>query len=282
MKVQKQTKKLTESAVMLALATVLGILPLAQLPYGGSITVASMLPIVLISYRHGIGWGMGTGLVFGIIQQLLGLSNLSYFTTWQSILAIVLLDYLIAFAAAGLGGAFRQLRHIPQREALLLGSLLASLVRYACHVISGATVWAGLSIPTEAALAYSLVYNATYMVPEAIVLMLVAYYLGSMLDFKKEHITRQPAVHTASRAANMLAAASGLVSIAVLIFDTVMVFSRMQDAETGEFNVSLLRVEELAGSFWVPVLAVTLSALLAVAAMATVRRRLLKKSRVAR
>lgn len=278
MKVHQQTKKLTESAVMLALATVLGILPLAQLPYGGSVTVASMLPIVLISYRHGLGWGMGTGLVFGIIQQLLGLSNLSYFTTWQSILAIILLDYLVAFMAAGLGGVFRRLQHIPQREALLLGSLLASLLRYACHVISGATVWAGLSIPTEAALAYSFVYNATYMVPEAIVLMLVAYYLGSMLDFKKEHITRLPAVRTASRAANLLAAASGLVGVLALIFDTVMVFSRMQDAETGEFNVSLLKVEQLAGSFWVPVLAVSLAALLAVAAMVTVRCRLLKKN----
>ena len=281
MKVHQQTKKLTESAVMLALSTVLSILPLAQLPYGGSVTVASMLPIVLISYRHGIGWGMGTGLVFGIIQQLLGLSNLSYFTTWQSILAIILLDYLVAFAAAGLGGAFRRLQHIPQREALLLGSLLAALVRYACHVISGATVWAGLSIPTEAALAYSFVYNATYMVPEAIVLVLVAYYLGSMLDFKKEQITRLPTVRTVSRAANLLSAAAGLVGVAALIFDTVMVFSRMQDAETGEFNVSLLKVEELAGSFWVPVLLVSAIAAAFAVIMLAVRRVLLRRTAIA-
>ncbi len=280
MKVHQQTKRLTESAVMLALSTVLSILPLAQLPYGGSITVASMLPIVLISYRHGLLWGTGTGLVFGIIQQLLGLSNLSYFTTWQSILAIILLDYLAAFAAAGLGGAFRRLP-ILQRDALLLGSLLAAVVRYACHVISGATVWAGLSIPTEAALAYSLAYNATYMVPEAIVLVLVAYYLGSMLDFKKEQITRLPAVRTASRAANLLSAAAGLVSVAALIFDTVVVFSRMQDAETGEFNVSLLKVEAIAGSFWVPVLIVSLIAAIAVAAMTVARRMLLRRAATA-
>ena len=154
MKTHQKTKALAECALMVAFATVLSIVPLAQLPYGGSITIASMLPIVLISYRRGLLWGTGAGLVFGVIQQLLGLSNLSYFTTWQSIVAIILLDYLVAFGVAGLGGAFRKQVKTPC-YALLLGAVLASLLRYLCHVVSGATVWAGLSIPTEAALAYS-------------------------------------------------------------------------------------------------------------------------------
>lgn len=277
MKSHQQTKKMAEGALMVAFATVLGILPLAQLPYGGSVTVASMLPIILISYRHGIRWGMGAGFVFGVIQQLLGLSNLSYFTTWQSIVAIVLLDYLIAFSVVGLGGVFRRLV-ISQRDALLLGSFLASVLRYLCHVVSGATVWAGLSIPTEAALAYSLAYNATYMVPEAIVLCIASYYLGSMLDFRKEEITRLPAVQTASRGANILVAMAGLVGCAALVFDTVMIFSRMQDAETGEFNISLLQVERFAGSFWMAVVIFTGVAAVAVATMFAVRRRLLTKS----
>ncbi|MBR2464398.1 MAG: energy-coupled thiamine transporter ThiT [Clostridia bacterium] len=277
MKAHQQTKKMAEGALMVAFATVLGILPLAQLPYGGSVTVASMLPIILISYRHGIRWGIGAGFVFGVIQQLLGLSNLSYFTTWQSIVAIVLLDYLIAFSVVGLGGMFRRFS-LPQRDALLLGAACAAALRYLCHVISGATVWAGLSIPTEAALLYSLVYNATYMVPEAIVLCIASYYLGSMLDFGKEEITRLPTVKTASHGANILAVAAGLVGCAALVFDTVMIFSRMQDAETGEFNISLLQVERFAGSFWMSVVIVTGVAAVAVAAMLTVRRWLLCKS----
>ncbi|MBR2313085.1 MAG: energy-coupled thiamine transporter ThiT [Clostridia bacterium] len=277
MKSHQQTKKMAEGALMVAFATVLGILPLAQLPYGGSVTVASMLPIILVSYRHGIRWGVGAGFVFGVIQQLLGLSNLSYFTTWQSIVAIVLLDYLIAFSVVGLGGMFRRFS-LPQRDALLLGAFLASVLRYLCHVISGATVWAGLSIPTEAALLYSLAYNATYMVPEAIVLCIASYYLGSMLDFGKEEITRLPTVKTASRGANILAVAAGLVGCAALVFDTVTIFSRMQDAETGEFNISLLQVERFAGSFWMAVVIVTGVAAVAVATMFAVRRRLLTKS----
>ena len=277
MKAHQQTKKMAEGALRVACATVLGILPLAQLPYGGSVTVASMLPIILISYRHGIRWGIGAGFVFGVIQQLLGLSNLSYFTTWQSIVAIVLLDYLIAFSVVGLGGMFRRFS-LSQRDALLLGAAFASILRYLCHVISGATVWAGLSIPTEAALAYSLVYNATYMVPEAIVLCIAAYYLGSMLDFRKEEIARLPTVKTASQGANILAVVAGLMGGAVLVFDTVVIFSRLQDAETGKFNISLLQVERFAGSFWMSVVIVTGVAAVAVAAMLAVRRWLLRKS----
>ncbi|MBR2011409.1 MAG: energy-coupled thiamine transporter ThiT [Clostridia bacterium] len=276
MKTHQQTKKMAEGALMIAFATVLGIFPLAQLPYGGSVTVASMLPIVLISYRHGIKWGMGAGFIFGVIQQLLGLSNLSYFTTWQSIVAIVLLDYLVAFSVVGIAGVFRRFSFL-QRDALLLGSLFGSILRYLCHVISGATVWAGLSIPTEAALAYSLAYNATYMVPEAIVLCIASYYLGSMLDFGKEEITRLPTVQTASRGANILVALAGLVGGGALVFDTVMIFSRMQDAETGEFNISLLQVERFAGSFWMAVVIVTGVAVLAVGVMLAVRRWLLKR-----
>ncbi|MBQ8911953.1 MAG: energy-coupled thiamine transporter ThiT, partial [Clostridia bacterium] len=56
-------------------------------------------------------------------------------------------------------------------------------MRYICHVISGCTVWAGMSIPTGGAFVYSLIYNATYMLPETIILILVSYYLGTSLDF---------------------------------------------------------------------------------------------------
>ncbi len=165
-KTVSRVQMLVESAVMLAIATVLSMIKLFNLPYGGSVTIASMLPIIIISYRHGLRWGLLSGLVYGIIQQLLGLDTLSWVTTWQSIVAVILLDYIIAFAVTGFGGVFR--KKCSQPMALLLGALLVGLLRYICHVISGATVWAGLSIPTNAAMIYSLGYNATYMIPETI------------------------------------------------------------------------------------------------------------------
>ena len=253
MKTRERTKKMAECALMIAFATVLSVIPLAHLPYGGSITVASMLPIVLISYRRGLGWGMGAGLVFGVIQQLLGLSNLSYFTTWQSIVAIILLDYLIAFGVVGLGGLFRR-SPFSQRHALALGSLFVSVLRYLCHVVSGATVWAGLSIPTEAALGYSLAYNATYMIPEAVVLVLAAFYLGGVLDFGSEELRRLAPARGGSRAKAWLGAGAGLAVTFALVFDTVAVFSRLQSPETGELDLT-----RLATVPWTGIILVSLS-----------------------
>ena len=234
MKEKSSVIKLTETAIMLAVSTVLSLFKLIDLPYGGSVTIASMLPVIIISYRHGLKWGLLGGFVSGIIQQLLGLNTLSWVTTWQSILAVIMLDYILAFTSEGLGGVFR--KRTEQNKALVLGSFLACLVRYICHVISGATVWAGLSIPTNAALAYSLSYNATYMVPETIVTMIVAYYLGSMLDFRNTRISRMPAQDPQENL--VMKWFAGLLIGIVVIIDTVLVFSKLQNPETGDFDIT--------------------------------------------
>ncbi len=238
---RKKIGALTESAVLVAFATVLSLIKLVHLPYGGSVTLASMLPILLVSYRYGVWYGLGAGLVHGIVQQLLGLDNVAYFTTWQSILVLVLLDYLVAFAVIGLGGIFRRFEKkwgISQSTALVCGSILVCVLRYICHVITGATIWAGISIPTAAALIYSLSYNATYMVPETIVLAVTAGALGSILDFKKqipERIVREKkgGVSPLLPALRVI----GVVSVAVaVIFPTVRVLPLLQDPESGAFS----------------------------------------------
>ncbi|MBQ8605290.1 MAG: energy-coupled thiamine transporter ThiT [Clostridia bacterium] len=225
----KKTRKLIECALLVAIAAVLSFVKLADLPYGGSVTAASMLPILIIAYRHGLGYGLGSGLVFAIIQQLMGLNNLSYVTGWKSVVAVIVLDYILAFAVLGFGGVFKgKLRH--SGAELALGALLTCLVRYGFHVIAGATVWAGLSIPDSAALGYSFVYNATYMIPETIVLVIAGYYIASVMDFEKDIPVRK-----AREKGGVLQIVSGLILSAALIFDTVAVFSVLQDGETGEF-----------------------------------------------
>ena len=91
------TQKLVECAVLVALGTVISIIPLLSLPYGGSVTVASLLPVIIISYRHGLKYGLTAGFAYAVLQQLLGLKNLSYFSSALSVAAVILLDYLIAF-----------------------------------------------------------------------------------------------------------------------------------------------------------------------------------------
>ena len=230
-----RTRILVECAVLLAFATALSLFKIVDLPYGGSVTVASMLPVVIIAYRHGLGYGLVSGAIYGVIQQLLGLKTLSYVTTWQSILAVILLDYVAAFMVIGLAGIFRK----PvknQAAAMTFGALFVCVLRYACHVISGATVWAGLSIPTAGALVYSFAYNATYMVPETIVLAVAAYYIGSSLDFRTEQpvrIVRQ----SAGMKSALLAIGAGLLLTAAAIFDVAAVFRELQNGETGDWYI---------------------------------------------
>lgn len=185
-------KKLTECAILLAIGTVLCVFKLMDLPYGGSVTLASMLPLLLISYRFGVLHGTVCGIVYGLIQMFIGLNSLSYFTSPLSIVAIIVLDYLLAYAFVGIGGIFRKAVK-SQSVALALGGLVGCFLRYLCHVISGCTVWAGVSIPTVAALWYSAVYNASFMIPETVVLVFVAFYIGRYLDFSSPELSR---IHT--------------------------------------------------------------------------------------
>lgn len=251
-KTAKLIRTLVECSLMIAFATVLSLIKLAEMPYGGSITLASMLPMIIISYRHGLGWGAGAGAVYAAIQQLLGLNDLSYVTGWQSVLAVIMLDYILAFMTVALGGIFRrrlgkegQARALVQSRELALGALTVCLLRYILHTVAGATVWAGLSIPTEAALLYSIGYNATYMIPETIVNVLVAMYLGSILDFTKQLPVRFPAAEAAhGMLVRGFARFSPYIAYALIgggiITDAVLIFPHLQDAKSGEFTFAYL------------------------------------------
>ena len=242
-------RALTESAVMIALAIVLSFIKIIDMPYGGAVTIASMLPVALISYRHGLKWGLISAAVYGVVQQLLGLSTLSWATSWQSVVAIIMLDYIVAFTVIGIAGMFRKAIK-NQAISLTFGCLTVSFLRYICHVISGATVWVGLSIPDYAALSFSFAYNATYMLPETIILLVVAVYVGSMIDFKSAVPSRIKHENTPAKL-GWLSPVAGLVAVSAIIADTVLVFQNIQD-EDGNFVI-----ESLANVNWTLVIAIT-------------------------
>lgn len=229
-------QRLVVSAMLIAIATVLSILKIVDLPYGGSVTLASMFPLVLIAYRYGTAWGLLSGLVYGAIQMALGADNFSYVTGALSVVMVILFDYIVAFGLIGLAGLARNKKN-SQPFALVLGVIMASVFRYLCHVVSGATAWAGLSVPTAAALSFSLVYNATYMVPEMLVLIVVAYYLGTTLDFGSEKLKALAKQETTSTQ-RLLTAIAGLLLAGALIYDVAAVFGQLQNGETGEFDIT--------------------------------------------
>ena len=237
---QSRIRILTECSILIALASVLSVIKLVDMPYGGSVTPAAMLPILLFAYRHGTKWGLACATIYGVVQQLLGLENLSYFTTWQSVVGIILLDYIVAYAAVGLGGIFRRAEK-NQSLALFYGAILVSLLRYVCHVISGAILWAAydFAFPAGATVIYSISYNATYMLPEAIILCAAAMYLGSVLDFSRD-IPVRVRMEKPDKAVTVCRLVGGLCAVFAAVFAVMTVFPALQDPESGEFTFALL------------------------------------------
>ena len=175
---------LTECALMIALATVLSLVKLYEAPFGGSVTLLSMVPIIVISMRHGVGVGLATGFVHSLIQLVLGLANVAWVPDLSGKILCILLDYVLPFTLLGLGGIFRDVKFSKNARtnvivAALFGTVLVTFLRFGCHILSGVVIWQALDLewyaddPTHIVNRYSkwmfsLVYNAWYMVPEII------------------------------------------------------------------------------------------------------------------
>lgn len=151
------TKQLVFSGAALALAMVTSeFIPTISLPFGGSITLFSMLFVVLIGYWYGPSAGLLTGVAYGLLQFVI---DPKFYSPLQ-----LLVDYPLAFGALGLSGFFSEKKH-----GLLKGYITGVLGRYAFAFLSGAIFFAAYA-PTQTPLgiiSYSLGYNASYIMPEA-------------------------------------------------------------------------------------------------------------------
>lgn len=186
-----KTRRITETAIMIALATVLSYVVFSKLPMGGSVTLFSQVPIIIIGYRYGLKWGAATGVIHGLLQMVLqGLENFSYVKGIGSYLILIFADYVVAFMVLGIGGALFKKAVKNQALALGLGAAVASVLRYLCHFVSGATIWKEYA-GDQAVWFYSLTYNATYMLPELIISVIGVVLLAIVLDFNSPTLIRK-------------------------------------------------------------------------------------------
>ena len=206
-----KTKRLTESAMLLSLAIVLEFISkmfIPEMPFGGQVTFVSMLPVVLISYRHGTKWGLVTGAAYALMEMAIGAKTVAaafqpgYFgdgTMIANALIMCVLDYLVAFTVLGLGGIFRNTLKNPG-AALCCGSLVALGARYITHVASGYILFSGWAewfftqegfpawgaglvetlSPAMLGFVYSLVYNGMYMIPEMVLTAIAAVLIAKI------------------------------------------------------------------------------------------------------
>ena len=179
----KKIKILVEGAMMVALATVLSFFKLWQFPWGGSITVLSMLPIVVFALRYGALKGLTVSFVYSAIQLAQGIlfeGLLGWGLTPTALIACIFLDYIGAFSILCLAGAFGNKKMV----SVIGGTVLVMILRFSLHYFSGVLIfnsfgelWEGFS--TDNTWLYSLLYNGAYMLPET-----VFTTLGALLLFK--------------------------------------------------------------------------------------------------
>ncbi len=158
---ESKVKILAEMVMMIALSTILYFTRIYTFPQGGSVTLGSMIPLILLSLRRGAKVGIIAGIIYGLI--ILYLEPFIY-NPFQ-----VLLDYPLAFGALGLAGLFRKLP--------IIGVAVAMLGRFVCHFLSGVIFFASFAPPEMSPIVYSALYNGSYLGVEFIISTVIIYAL---------------------------------------------------------------------------------------------------------
>ena len=185
--IMSKTKKLTISAIMVALSAVLVIISkLIPAPWlqGGSITLASMVPIIAASIILGTKWGVVCGFVFSLIQMMTGFYPPPT-QTFLNFLLVVLLDYVIAFGVLGLADMFYRMLG-KKVWSVTISGVIVTFLRYICHILSGILIWGVYAEEGQTVLAYSITYNGSYMIPEIIITGVVLSLISNMILKQKK------------------------------------------------------------------------------------------------
>lgn len=165
---KNRTSEMVEGGVMIALATVLSMIKVYQLPNGGSITAASMVPIIFYALRHGAEKGYFVAFVYTAVQFIVDGAKFVYPLS-------ILLDYLLGFGLLGTAGFFK-----GSCNKAVLGASISGFLRFLAVFLSGWIVFGSYAPEGMNPALYSLLYNASYMIPEIIITI-----IATKLMYKK-------------------------------------------------------------------------------------------------
>lgn len=159
----KNTKQLTETAIAVALAAVLAFIPLYRMPQGGDVSL-TMIPLLLIAFRRGPVSGIAAGAVYGLISM--AINGVIYHPM------SILLDYVLAFGVLGIAGFFKK-----NLTGIICGTIAGVGGRFLSSYLSGAVLFASYAPEGQSPWIYSLIYQATYLIPELIICLAVLFLL---------------------------------------------------------------------------------------------------------
>lgn len=160
-KIKLNTRMIVHIGLMLALTVILHTFRLYHMPQGGSVTLGGMLPLLLIAFRYGPAVGYLSGFSYGLINLIQDPFILHPIQ--------VLFDYPLPYMAIGLAGYFK--------DRILLGAIVGICGRFICHFISGSVFFASYAPADMSPYWYSFVFNATYLVPELIICLVILHTL---------------------------------------------------------------------------------------------------------
>lgn len=185
----RQILALTQSAIFIALATVLSFLPIYKMPMGGSVTLASMLPILFIGVKFGYKWGFGSAGVYALIQLFQALIEgdvFIYCNGFGIVILCALFDYIVPFGILGFSAFARPKegkRFSIIKASITFGVIIA--IRFVCHYITGVAIWGQWAPDGMGKFLYSLLYNGQYMLPELIITVVIGVFLMSSSEIEK-------------------------------------------------------------------------------------------------
>ena len=180
---------LTECAVMIALAFALSFAKIYEMPLGGSVTVASMLPIMLIGVKYGNLVGVGTAFVYSLTQAFQALLEGNVFPYCESgatLVICVLFDYIVPFTILGLAGAFKNVRFAKKQEiGVYIGMCLVVLLRFASHFVTGVAIWGQWAPEGMGKYIYSLAYNGSFLALDFAICIVCAVLMMRKSEIRK-------------------------------------------------------------------------------------------------
>jgi thiamine transporter len=184
---KKKLKVLTESAVMLALAFALSSAKLFEMPLGGSVTVASMLPIMLISFKWGNKAGLITAFLYSVTQALQALASGNVFPYCEGIdtlIICILFDYIFPFTILGLAGMLYG-KFNNTNVDFIVGASVVVFLRFCSHFLTGVYIWGQWAPDGMGKYLYSFLYNGGFLGVDFAILLVVLVLMLKSEEVKK-------------------------------------------------------------------------------------------------
>lgn len=184
---KEKLKVLTESAVMLALAFALSSAKLFEMPLGGSVTVASMLPIMIISFKWGNRAGLATAFLYSVTQALQALASGNVFPYCEgadTLIICIVFDYLFPFTILGLAGVFYG-KFKNTNIDFVVGASFVVFLRFCSHFLTGVYIWKQWAPEGMGKYLYSFLYNGGFLGVDFAILLVALILILRSSEVKK-------------------------------------------------------------------------------------------------